>query len=465
VIVRIWQGWLLHCIFTYANQRIQDKLSRKKADELFRKILDCCYDEKTHESNWETVKNLGNLSNDGGLEESELEKSFIYALERFAHNDSQQGGTHHWAFKRDTSAFREQYTLTFDDGLHKIIYNIIPQYVLDSSKGVAYHTEPDFLIQPVGMSENRGHGWVEVNFYHLKSIAIYMDGYRYHASGKHNVFAKDFQKRQSIDASTRYTSFTLTWKDMDIFAAEDHRDDTIIDRHNNKILQQLGPNAWITKRNSMERLLHYLGNLWQDKKLKDSLTIYIIGLQANLAPPYTLFKAAPWASIDIKVDMQKRQLVSDLKVDDDYHPEDGLPMDMWQDFWRAYNLTSLYRGLDVVQQTPTQTNEWERLLASLMMIFTTSFFNCLNKALPSTTMQVWPSRTAKVRKSARASLFLKSCISSFSPTTKMRQRKLAIRFSSLRPLTLTTFNAHRYETVSRRVLLGCLPEHAQQSTK
>ncbi len=350
-----------HCIFTYANQRIQDKLSRKKADELFRKILDCCYDEKTHESNWETVKNLGNLSNDGGLEESELEKSFIYALERFAHNDSQQGGTHHWAFKRDTSAFREQYTLTFDDGLHKIIYNIIPQYVLDSSKGVAYHTEPDFLIQPVGMSENRGHGWVEVNFYHLKSIAIYMDGYRYHASGKHNVFAKDFQKRQSIDASTRYTSFTLTWKDMDIFAAEDHRDDTIIDRHNNKILQQLGPNAWITKRNSMERLLHYLGNLWQDKKLKDSLTIYIIGLQANLAPPYTLFKAAPWASIDIKVDMQKRQLVSDLKVDDDYHPEDGLPMDMWQDFWRAYNLTSLYRGLDVVQQTPTQTNEWEKI--------------------------------------------------------------------------------------------------------
>jgi DEAD/DEAH box helicase domain-containing protein len=58
-----------HCIYTYNNNRIQDRLSRKRADELFRKILDYCHNEKNGASNWEDVKDLGNLSSDGGLEE------------------------------------------------------------------------------------------------------------------------------------------------------------------------------------------------------------------------------------------------------------------------------------------------------------------------------------------------------------------------------------------------------------
>lgn len=341
-----------HCIFTYANQRIQDKLSRKTADELFRKILDCCYDEKTHDSNWETVKSLGNLSNDGGLEESELEKRFIYALERFAHNDAGQGGTHHWTFRRDINAYHEQYCLTFDDGLHRLIYHIVPQYELDNSKGVVYYTVADFLIQPVGMMQHDGQGWQSVNFDHLKSIAIYMDGYHYHASAKHNVFAKDFLKRQSIDRSMRFMSFTLSWKDMDIFADADHHDDTIIDRHNGQILRQLGANPWTTKRNSMERLLYFLANLWQDsKKMQEGLIKYVIGLQPNLSPKFALFKEDPWASIHIKIDMKVRQLLSSFEIDENCHPDDGLPLEKWQDFWRAYNLTSLYQGLDVAPQT------------------------------------------------------------------------------------------------------------------
>jgi hypothetical protein len=111
-------------------------LSRKRADELFRKILDYCYDEKNGTSNWETVKNLGNLSGDGGMEESELEKRFIYALERFVHSDNQTDGTHSWKFTRDDSSYSQQYSLDYDDGTHRISYVIIPQYVLNKSKGV-----------------------------------------------------------------------------------------------------------------------------------------------------------------------------------------------------------------------------------------------------------------------------------------------------------------------------------------
>lgn len=80
-----------HCIYTYSNNRIQDKLSRKRADELFRKILDYCRNENNGSSNWEDVKALGNLSSDGGLEESELEKRFVYALQRFVQEDNQLG--------------------------------------------------------------------------------------------------------------------------------------------------------------------------------------------------------------------------------------------------------------------------------------------------------------------------------------------------------------------------------------
>jgi DEAD/DEAH box helicase domain-containing protein len=109
-----------HCIFTYSNQRIQDKLSRKRADELFRKILDNCYDEKNGTSNWEQIGKLGILSQDGGMEESELEKRFIYAIQNYVQQDNQADGTHSWSFEKDDLSYRQQYKLSYDDGLNFI---------------------------------------------------------------------------------------------------------------------------------------------------------------------------------------------------------------------------------------------------------------------------------------------------------------------------------------------------------
>lgn len=348
-----------HCIYTYSNQHYQDRLSRKRADELFRKILDYCHNEKNGTSNWEDVKDLGNLSADGGLEESELEKRFIYALEKFVAKDNQAGGKHTWKFKKDEQSYHQQYCLDYDDGANRVSYVIIPQYILDKSKGVEYYTEPDFLIRPVLMQQNDGRGWNEVPFSHLRSIAVYMDGYHYHASANHNVFAKDFMKRQSIERSKQYMSVTLSWADMNLFEDAEHKEDTVLDRHNAALLRALGPNEWADRRNSMERLIYALGNLWQAKKIKDSLLMYILSLQPTLSPTITLFPKQPWAALTVKVDINNKVMKPVFEVPLDYTSDDGLSENQWQDFWRVYNLVSLYQGIETSTPVISQDSQWE----------------------------------------------------------------------------------------------------------
>lgn len=350
-----------HCIYTYSNNRIQDKLSRKRADELFRKILDYCRNEANGTSNWEDVKDLGNLSSDGGLEESELEKRFIYALQKFTYEDGQIGGTHAWKFTQNTSSFHQQYCLDYDDGVHRVSYVIIPQYVLNKSKGVEYHTEPDFLIRPVMMQMNDGRGWNELPFDYLRSIAVYMDGYHFHASEKHNVFAKDFMKRQSIERSKQFMSFTMSWADMNKFEEVEHKEDSVIDRHNGALLNKLGRNEWRGKRNSMERLLYVLGHLWEPQKLKESLLMYMIGLQPAMSASIKLFPQQPWAALTVNVDITNRKIEPIFEVPLDCHPNGGIPEELWQDFWRVYDLVSLYQGIETKVPEVSVESKWEEI--------------------------------------------------------------------------------------------------------
>jgi len=346
-----------HCIFTYSNQRIQDKLSRKRADELFRKILDNCYDEKNGTSNWEQIGKLGILSQDGGMEESELEKRFIYAIQNYVQQDNQADGTHSWSFEKDDLSYRQQYKLSYDDGSNLISYVIIPQYVLNKSKGVEFYTEPDFLIRPVMMKHNDGHQWNEVAFDHLRSIAIYMDGYSYHASSQHNVFNKDFRKRQSIEASDRYMSYTLSWNDMNLFEDKENNKDSVFERHQNSILQKLPPNPWTSQHNSMLRLFYLLANLWQTKKIKDELLMYVVGLQPALNSSFELFPSQPWASLKVTIDMANKQLKTQFNVPENFQTDEGLPEKQWQDFWRVYDLISMYQGIEVLNTNAADIDE------------------------------------------------------------------------------------------------------------
>ena len=213
------------------------------------------------------------------------------------------------------------------------------------------------------MQENDGRGWKELPFEYLRSIAIYMDGYHFHASGKHNVFAKDFMKRQSIERSKQYMSVTLTWADMNKFEDADHPEDSVIDRHNGALLNKLGKNEWRDRRNSMERLLYVLGHLWEAKKLKDTLLMYTVGLQPSMSASIKLFPKQPWAALDVNVDLANHPIAPVFEVPMDIHPDEGLPEEQWQGFWRVYNLVSLYQGIETDAQHPKESAEskWEEI--------------------------------------------------------------------------------------------------------
>jgi DEAD/DEAH box helicase domain-containing protein len=53
----------------------------------------------------------------------------------------------------------------------------------------------------------------------IPSIAVYLDGYQYHATKESNRFIGDIQKRISIVDTGRYLTWTLTWEDLNYFEA------------------------------------------------------------------------------------------------------------------------------------------------------------------------------------------------------------------------------------------------------
>lgn len=177
-----------HCILTYGNQFEQKNLSREKAEDLFRSII-----EKSDK--WETVNGtLGRINTTGGIEESELEERFIRTLKRYVKD-------YNGKLEVSTAFGTKLYTMTI--GARQWI--VQPQYTLDSSKGVKFYTIADFLISEVNSSN--------------KPLAIYLDGYRYHGAsinGGTPRFFHDVEQRNSIVNSNRFIPWTLTWEDLDL---------------------------------------------------------------------------------------------------------------------------------------------------------------------------------------------------------------------------------------------------------
>src|SRR5690606_17652045 len=52
---------------------------------------------------------------------------------------------------------------------------------------------------------------------HIKKVAVYLDGHQYHASEEHNVFERDINIRNAIVAQPEFTTWTLTWEDLNLF--------------------------------------------------------------------------------------------------------------------------------------------------------------------------------------------------------------------------------------------------------
>ena len=98
-------------------------------------------------------------------------------------------------------------------GNSEIVYKIYPQNLGRVLQGVTLKTRPDFVMSCARISINDKE-WSLDDIEKLKSIAIYLDGYEFHASENHPRFPSDLSIRNNIIDSGRYNQWIFTWGDF-----------------------------------------------------------------------------------------------------------------------------------------------------------------------------------------------------------------------------------------------------------
>lgn len=194
------------CIYSYQNQYLRQNLSREKAEKHFARIVSQC-------EGWESLPHgLTSVTNTGQIEESELEDRFIRSLKTLAKKETA------WSFAEVNQDGKINYTLAYANSSQNthLGFHIRPQVFLSRNEGVAFATRTDFLMS---CTEACIKGQKITDLSLIPQIAVYMDGYQYHASSNHNNFENDFKKRQAINNATlgNYATWTLTWNDLEQF--------------------------------------------------------------------------------------------------------------------------------------------------------------------------------------------------------------------------------------------------------
>ncbi|MCH7396742.1 DEAD/DEAH box helicase [Belliella sp. DSM 107340] len=192
------------CIYSYSNQYYQSDLSRERAEKRFAEIV-----QKSE--SWESVpQGLGKITASGQIEESELEERFVRSLRILAENKEE------WFFEDIKEDGSVSYILKYKSAFSSLTFHIRPQVVLGPQYGVRFITRTDFLIICTSASFN-GNGFDDLE--RIPRIAIYLDGFQYHASAENNRFLNDLEKRQGIIENAQYLTWTLTWEDVERFDA------------------------------------------------------------------------------------------------------------------------------------------------------------------------------------------------------------------------------------------------------
>jgi DEAD/DEAH box helicase domain-containing protein len=267
-----------HCIYTYSNQGDRDILSRKSAEAIFEKIY-----KKTNE--WIYLENgLNDLTNSGNIEESELEERFPKILIDFSKNTvNRELGFDFSKIKVDDVT---NYLFKIVQNSNTIIYQITPQVRLDRRDGVQFGTVADFVIRCVDYKIN---GETNISIIEsIKPIAIYLDGYAFHASIDNNRFVSDFMKRNSIRDSGKIISYTLTWDDLTRF--EKKETDYLSSQSNNSVITSLrkichpvvskGTDLILKNRNNLERLIVLLEYPFYEK-FSENIRLFLFTLQEH----------------------------------------------------------------------------------------------------------------------------------------------------------------------------------------
>src|SRR5690606_20547645 len=175
-----------------------------------------------------------------------------------------------WTFEDLKEEGTVGYILKYRNAVSSLTYHIRPQVVLGPSHGVQFITRTDFLLICTAASFG---GKALDDLTNVPQIAVYLDGFQYHASLENNRFLNDLEKRQGILANAQYLTWTLTWEDIEKFDSgflgekEFHKSEDFLCQTSKKegffetrkvILKKFGANDPIKvyeAKNSFERLL------------------------------------------------------------------------------------------------------------------------------------------------------------------------------------------------------------------
>lgn len=159
--------------------------------DLARELLDAMLDDPFEPTRVPTIGD----ANIAGVEESELERRFKVALRQWT--ERAQGAD--VTFTKVPGRGRyEAFELTIGFGGNTVRYRIAEQEGLSNVGS----TLPDFLIKRMDASG--------------PEIAIYLDGFQFHASAEKNIIATDAAKRAVVRAEGRLV-WNLTWNDVEQF--------------------------------------------------------------------------------------------------------------------------------------------------------------------------------------------------------------------------------------------------------
>lgn len=359
------------CIYSYSNQYHQEDLSRQQAEKRFYEII-------KRSEDWEAQPSgLGNLTNSGNIEESELEERFIRSLKKLS--NANKG----WSLEEVNDDGVTSYTLQYKDSFKDIMFFIRPQVNLGKTDGIEYYTRSDFLIICTHYEVN---GNIVEDRNSIPRIAIYLDGFQFHASKENNRFEDDLKKRQAIANSSSHYSWTLTWEDVEQFdsyvggaVSKDYRDTLCerlveskeYDQVRKKLTKSISRDTKSLEgyENNFIRLLEILKSIDDTNRIKLDLSLYSSFFHEKLFTPsyapdqiseaiegqsmlrYCMEKKTLDGLVPIKLhsnnSLFKYRLASNIaqgKLVGDYTLINVQDIDKstWNEFWIIYNLIQFF---------------------------------------------------------------------------------------------------------------------------
>lgn len=373
-----------HCILTYGNQWKRANLSRARAEELFKALLDEC-------DNWKVINgSIGSITESGVIEDSELEMVFVKAMQEVAKNRSWK-----WEKKSDPTNDSYEYQLVITEESTKIVYSVKPQYRLGPAQGVAKETRPDFQFICIAFQENG----MDKEVACIPQVSVYVDGYRFHATRENMGFYKDVLRREAIRTSTGIPrlSWTLTWDDLkkyvDANAKADFKD---LNYHiTDRDIFEFHPTKLHQNVDSINRLAYLLS--LADKKAQTSEVFGFIASCSNLSQeclasfekideairnnitdefsdliteeegeenkffihtdflsPSTLTKGSAWLTLfEDGSDDYSNCIRYDFKIIDNL---EEISQEDWHDFWNRYNLLQFFTKSENRSELETSDN-------------------------------------------------------------------------------------------------------------